>query len=40
MNVDLGCYTRIKKYNNIVYRHYIFIKITLLTIGAFPIIIN
>jgi len=39
MSVVLGCYTHIKKCNNVVYRHATFTKIALLTIGAFPIII-
>jgi len=40
MRVILGCYTHIKKCNNAVYRHNTFTKIALLTIGAFPVIIN
>jgi len=40
MSIVLGCYTHIKKYNNVVDRHDAFIKIALLTIDAFSIIIN
>ena len=36
MSVVLGCYTHIKKCNNVVYRYVTFTKIALLTISAFP----